>query len=112
MNTTRQARFVLIATILGLLLSTASAQQAGKKEYAFKGKVCEKIDADAKKITVFNEKVDGWMGAMSMSYSVDKPDVLSKLKVGDQIVPRSTKVISRRCLGVQPAPAAAAAPKK
>ena len=103
MSRTRQARFmVLIATILGLLLSTASAQQAGKKEFAFKGKV-EKIDANAKKITVLNEKVEGWMGAMSMSYSVDKPEVLSKLKVGDQISAKVYEGDFKTLYGVQPA---------
>ena len=108
MNTTRRARFlVLIATILGLLLSTASAQQAGKKEFAFKGKV-EKVDATAKKITVLNEKVDGWMGAMSMSYSVDKPDVLAKLKVGDQITAKVYEGDFKTLYAVQPAPAAPA----
>jgi Cu/Ag efflux protein CusF len=67
-----------------LSLTTAYAQQRGKKEYAFKGKV-EKVDANAKSLTVNGEKVEGWMAAMTMSYKVDKPDVLKTLKPGDQI---------------------------
>lgn len=72
------------AVIVALASAWASAEQAGKKEYEFRGKV-EKVDAKAKKLTVNGEKVDGWMAAMAMDYKVDKPDVLSKLKAGDQI---------------------------
>ena len=77
---------VLISAIVCLFLATALAQNgtAGKKTYTFKGKV-EKVDVAAKKIMVNGEKVEGWMDSMTMLYSVDKEDVLKKLKVGDQI---------------------------
>src|SRR5262252_312284 len=75
---------VLTASMVCLLLSTAYAQQGGKKEHMFRGKV-EKVDAQAKKLTVNGEKVDGWMAAMVMAYSVDNPEVLKSLQVGDQI---------------------------
>jgi len=78
---------VLAGVMLALLLPLAYGQQAGKagkKEFVFKGKV-EKVDANAKTVTVNNEKVDGWMNSMTMSYSVDKPDVLKTVKPGDQI---------------------------
>src|SRR4029453_12687229 len=77
---------IILAAILALGLSTAFAQQnAGKKEFAFKGKV-EKVDAKAKTLTVNNENIPGWMVSMSMSYAVDKgDDVLKTLKAGDQI---------------------------
>ena len=79
-------RFILvIATILCLFLSTTAAQQgAAKKEYTFHGKI-DKVDANAKRLTVAGEKVDGWMGAMTMAYRVDKEEVLKTLKPGDQI---------------------------
>ena len=79
-------RFILvIGTILCLFLSSAVAQQkTGKKEFTFHGKV-EKIDANAKRLTVANEKIDGWMNAMTMAYRVDKEEVLKTLKAGDQI---------------------------
>ena len=51
-----------------------------KKEYTFHGKV-EKVDTAGKTLMVNGEKVDGWMGAMTMSYSVDKPDALKDIKV-------------------------------
>jgi Cu/Ag efflux protein CusF len=76
---------VIMGTVLCLFLSTAVAQQnAGKKQFTFHGKV-EKVDANAKRITVYNEKIDGWMNAMSMAYKVDKEEVLKTLKPGDQI---------------------------
>src|SRR5215470_15721670 len=85
----RYARFaLLIAVALGLLLSSGYSQQdkkaAGKKEYTFRGKV-EKIDLNAKTFVVNGQKVEGWMGAMTMSYAPDKADVLKNLKVGDEI---------------------------
>jgi Cu/Ag efflux protein CusF len=75
-----------IGAVLGvaLLLSVADAQQRGKKEYTFRGKV-EKIDAKAKTLTVNGENVEGWMSAMTMTYGVDKQDVVDHVKVGDQI---------------------------
>jgi len=80
-----QIRWIfVIGAALSLLLSTAYGQQSGKKEYTFHGKV-EKVDPAGKTLTVNGEKVDGWMGAMTMSYSVDKPDALKNIKVGDQI---------------------------
>jgi len=61
-----------------------SAQQPEKKEFAFRGRV-EQVDAAAKRLTVANEPVEGWMGAMTMAYGVSNEDVLTKLKPGDQI---------------------------
>jgi Cu/Ag efflux protein CusF len=75
---------VLTASVVCLLVATASAQQTAKKEHTFRGKV-EKVDAQSKKLTVNGEKVDGWMAAMTMAYSVDNADALKSIKVGDQI---------------------------
>ena len=84
MSTTRTRFMILIAAILCLAVSVGYAQQRGKKEYTFKGKI-EKVNADAKSLTVNGEKVDGWMSAMTMTYKVDKPEILKTLKVGDTI---------------------------
>src|SRR5580704_13102422 len=88
MNTARRSRLVtLIGAVLGvllLLLTTAQAQPSGKKEYAFRGKV-EKVDTKTKTVTVNGENVQGWMAAMTMTYAVDKEDVINHVKAGDQI---------------------------
>jgi Cu/Ag efflux protein CusF len=76
-----------LAIVLVIGVSPMSAQNAGKKEYVFKGKD-EKVDAKANVLTVNNENIPGWMVSMSMSYAVDKGDVLKTLKVGDVITAR------------------------
>ena len=75
---------IVIAVMLAVCLSQLQAQQSGKKEHAFRGKV-EKVDTKAKVLTVNGENVEGWMSAMTMNYAVDKADVLDKVKAGDQI---------------------------
>ena len=80
----RAAMFITATLCAILLVPAAYAQQRQKKEYSFHGKV-EKVDAKAKTLTVDGEKVEGWMAAMTMIYSVDKEDVLKQVKTGDQI---------------------------
>jgi Cu/Ag efflux protein CusF len=75
---------VVFGVILIFTASIASAQQGKAKEHEFKGKV-EKVDVKAKTVTVNGENVPGWMGAMTMTYGVDKDAVLGTLKAGDQI---------------------------
>ena len=87
MEGTRHNRLIIImAAVLCVLpvLTSLYAQQSGKKEYTFRGKV-EKVDGNAKTLTVNGEKVEGWMGAMTMAYRVDKEDALKAVKAGDQI---------------------------
>src|SRR5262249_31155850 len=75
------------AALILFFLATAlsvSAQQQTRKEFTFRGRV-EQVDAAAKRLTVHNEPIDGWMGAMTMGYKVSNEDMLSRLKPGDQI---------------------------
>ena len=58
--------------------------QGAKKSFTFHGKV-ESIDAAAKSMTVDGDKVEGWMDAMSMKYTVDNADVFKTVKIGDSI---------------------------
>lgn len=66
----------------------AQAVSAGappaKAEHVFRGKI-EKLDAAAKSFSVNGENVEGWMGAMTMTYTADPVDVFDKVKVGDTI---------------------------
>src|SRR6516225_10732814 len=81
---TRQQIFAAILTIASLFAVNTYAQDASKgKPMTFQGKV-EAVTE--KGLTVNGEKVEGWMDAMTMSYPVDKPDVLKKVKVGDTIM--------------------------
>jgi Cu/Ag efflux protein CusF len=52
------------------------------KSHPFKGKVTE-VSKD--KLTVAHGNIEGFMGAMTMGYKVDKPAVLTTVKAGDQI---------------------------
>src|SRR5580692_3668723 len=83
MSTRRQILAAALA-LTGLLAVNTNAQDKTKgKSYTFHGKVEAVTD---KGLTVNGEKVEGWMDAMTMTYPVDKPDVLKMVKVGDQIM--------------------------
>jgi Copper binding periplasmic protein CusF len=60
-----------------------NGKPSGNKEHTFRGKV-EKIDGSTGMLTVSGENVPGWMGPMTMSYHVEKPDNVT-VKVGDHI---------------------------
>src|SRR4029078_7251960 len=100
----------LFAAALGLLLlaSVAQAQPKGKA-YEFRGKV-EKVDAKAKTLTVNGENVQGWMSAMTMTYSPDKEDVVTHVKVGDEIAAKVYEGDFKTLYDVQVVPPKAKAP--
>ncbi|HJT70803.1 MAG TPA: TolC family protein [Terriglobales bacterium] len=80
----RSIKNVLTTTLVCFLSLSLQAQQTGKKSFAFRGKVGS-VDAATKRLTVTNEPIEGWMGAMTMGYRVDKDEVFSRVKAGDQI---------------------------
>ena len=82
--TRRAVVFVMIGCFAAFVATVGAQQSDSKKEHEFKGKV-EKVDAKAKTVTVAGEAVPGWMGAMTMTFAVDKDAVLATLKSGDQI---------------------------
>ena len=79
MDRTRRARLVtFMGVALGVfLLLPAVHAQRGKKDYAFRGRV-ERVDTKAKTLSVNGEDVPGWMMAMTMTYSVDKAEVIDR----------------------------------
>jgi Cu/Ag efflux protein CusF len=74
----------IVAMLLAAFATAPQAQQAGRKEHTFRGKI-EKVDEKAKTLTVNGENVEGWMPAMTMTYALDKEETIKKVKVGDQI---------------------------
>lgn len=84
MNLTRLNRLLTCLGICLLLAALVNAQPKGKKSYVFKGTV-ESVDAGAKKLSVKNDNIEGWMGPMTMNYETDSPEVLKQLKPGDRI---------------------------
>ena len=84
MKSARTRIAAVLALLFAVCLVSASAQNAGKKEHMFRGKI-QQIDQKSKTLTVAGENVEGWMGAMTMVYKVDKDETFKTLKAGDQI---------------------------
>jgi Cu/Ag efflux protein CusF len=87
----------------------AKAEQKGKKEYTFRGKVAS-IDTKAKTMSVNGETVQGWMPAMTMTYGVDKEDAITRVKVGDQITAKVYEGDFKTLYDVQVVPPKSKAP--
>ncbi|HXP86143.1 MAG TPA: copper-binding protein [Bryobacteraceae bacterium] len=75
-----------LAALLALacLLSSIALAQGNKKSFTFHGKVTS-VDEKTNKLNVDGEKVEGWMDAMVMAYSIDNPAVIKSIKAGDRI---------------------------
>jgi len=73
-----------VVSVLTTSLFCIAQNTTPKKSYTFHGKVVS-VDKNAKTLTVDGEKVEGWMAAMTMSYKVDDPSIVDKLKAGDRI---------------------------
>lgn len=71
--------------VVCLLLSPSAAfAQTGKKAHVFTG-VVDSINPGTHTLSVKGDAVQGWMPAMTMTYRVDKPEVLRTLRAGDRI---------------------------
>jgi cobalt-zinc-cadmium efflux system outer membrane protein len=83
LNRSLMVRLVMFAVVPSSVFP-AAAQQTARKEYLFRGRV-DQVDTAKKRLTVHNQPIEGWMGEMTMGYTVDNDAVLNLLKVGDQI---------------------------
>ena len=72
--------------IMAMVEKREQQPASGKKpdSHVLLGRV-EAVSESTGKLTVNHGNVEGWMGAMTMAYGVDKPEVLKKIKAGDQI---------------------------
>src|SRR5579864_4837115 len=77
------ARLAGVAIALFSVLA-ADGQQLAKPSYAFRGRV-EQVDSASKRLTVNNEEIEGWMGAMTMTYAVSNAEVLERINTGLRI---------------------------
>lgn len=74
------------ALALACLLAASAFAQANskKKSYTLHG-VIQAVKGSEQKVTVKHDKIEGYMGAMTMDYKVADDAVLKKLKPGDEI---------------------------
>jgi len=78
-------RFFAALLFAGLLALPGSAQSnANKKSYSLHGTIEAVKDAD-QKVTVKHDKIEGYMGAMTMDYKVGDAGMIKKLKTGDEV---------------------------
>ena len=75
-----------LALLIAVLLTApfVHGQQDAKKAVTLRGTV-EQVNTASRRLSVANEPVEGGMGAMTMTYSVDKDEVFSRVKAGDRI---------------------------
>ena len=73
---------MLPRTLLCLAILCAACKQAPPvRRYTLHGKV-KSVDVANKTANIYNEKIEGWMDAMTMEYPVPDP---TKLHAGDSI---------------------------
>ncbi|HLH43683.1 MAG TPA: copper-binding protein [Bryobacteraceae bacterium] len=78
-------RFLAALAVACLLAASAFAQSNSKKKsYTLHG-VIQAVKGSEKKVTVKHDKIEGYMGAMTMDYKVADDAMLKKLKAGDEI---------------------------
>ncbi len=68
--------------IMALKAQQSGAAPAPRPSHTLRGKVTAVGEG---RLTVNHGNVEGWMGAMTMAYQVDKPEVIAQIKVGDEI---------------------------
>src|SRR5712691_3659090 len=79
-------KFLAAMVFLTLLLSGCQQNPARKPvaEYQMRGEVVG-LDPAGQLATVKHDKIEGWMGAMTMEYPIKDKQEFTKLKVGEKI---------------------------
>jgi Cu/Ag efflux protein CusF len=79
------ARFLATLALVCLIAASGLAQaNSKKKSYTLHG-VIQAVKGSEKKVTVKHDKIEGYMGAMTMDYKVADEAMMKKLKPGDEI---------------------------
>ena len=79
------ARLAIALVLICSLAASAFAQaNAKKKNYTLHGTI-QAVKSGEQKVTVKHDKIEGYMGAMTMDYKVGDAGMLNKLKSGDEI---------------------------
>jgi len=87
---TRKSRWALQCTVLLCLAALTAASGCGtgggeaRREYELRGKVIE-VDKDVRKVTVAHEEVPGFMGAMTMPFSIKDDWAFTALAPGHHV---------------------------
>lgn len=78
-------RFLALFALVCMIAASGFAQaNAKKKSFTLHG-VIQAVKGSEKKVTVKHDKIEGYMGAMTMDYKVADDAMLNKLKPGDEI---------------------------
>jgi protein SCO1 len=85
MNSKFAVRFAAALALVCLMAASSFAQaNAKKKSFTLHGTI-QAVKGQEQKVTVKHDKIEGYMGAMTMDYKVADADMLKKLKTGDEI---------------------------
>jgi Cu/Ag efflux protein CusF len=74
-----------LLVLISFAFSGAAQSKKDTKAYTLHGTI-EQVKDSEKKVTVKHDKIEGYMGAMTMDYGVSDPEMMKKLKTGDEIV--------------------------
>ena len=81
---------MMLRRLIVFILLTALAACSRGKQYEMRGQVLG-VNQEKAEVLVDHEAIEGWMPAMTMSYTVSDPALLSGLQPGDLITVESAR---------------------